>query len=352
MKITDLALNNFQIHKELILSFSGGINVLVGESDVGKSAIIRALNLLVNNQPKGGIQLFQNDSTDKPLKIELLDDNSNYITREGNTYTINNKEITTFGNTVPEQIQEILPFKDINFQFQLDSHFLVLETGGKAAEIINQATGLEDQELIVDIIKEQISDSKKTLKGHIKDKEATINKIEQLKSVPHFLMKSTAILNLETEYKNIVTTIELIENNASDLLEIEKVLKKYSNLDDYKINLEKICEDEIELKKTLSNINELKKSSEKLQFIKNKVGSYASASKYIKPITEILSVNKDLLEIDSGIMSIKKSLEKLIHLDQQIMHKEMVIDELRSKLDDTLISLGKCPLCGSIIKGK
>ena len=46
-------IRNFQSHKKSILNLSKGVNVIVGKTDSGKSAIIRALRWLFTNTPSG-----------------------------------------------------------------------------------------------------------------------------------------------------------------------------------------------------------------------------------------------------------------------------------------------------------
>src|SRR5690554_5109154 len=51
--ITSLEIQNFQSHKETLLEFEPGVNVIIGPSDSGKTAILRALYWLVWNRPLG-----------------------------------------------------------------------------------------------------------------------------------------------------------------------------------------------------------------------------------------------------------------------------------------------------------
>jgi len=48
-----LQIQNFQSHKDSLLEFDPGVNVIVGSSDSGKTAVIRALRWLVWNRPSG-----------------------------------------------------------------------------------------------------------------------------------------------------------------------------------------------------------------------------------------------------------------------------------------------------------
>jgi len=46
--INSLTIQNFQSHKNTTLEFDNGINIIIGQSDSGKTAIIRALNWVIN----------------------------------------------------------------------------------------------------------------------------------------------------------------------------------------------------------------------------------------------------------------------------------------------------------------
>ena len=51
--IQKLNIQNFQSHKDTKLEFHPGVNVIIGQSDSGKTAIIRALRWLIWNRPGG-----------------------------------------------------------------------------------------------------------------------------------------------------------------------------------------------------------------------------------------------------------------------------------------------------------
>ena len=51
--LTEIRLENFQDHKDSVVSLTNGINLIVGSSDAGKSAILRAVNFVFHNNLKG-----------------------------------------------------------------------------------------------------------------------------------------------------------------------------------------------------------------------------------------------------------------------------------------------------------
>lgn len=350
MRITNLLMENFQIHKELLLEFTPGVNVLVGESDAGKSAVVRSLELLLRNQPKGGEGIYQSDFTENPLKVILEDDRNNLIERENRVYKVNGSPLKAYGSVVPEQVTELFPMKDINFQFQLDPYFLVLETGGRAAEILNKATGFNDQELILTEIKKRFSESRRILKMLIKQKESTNKEIEKLKTVPHLLMKAKAIISLEKELEENVGKLATIEMLSADIAEAEHEIKKYINLDVYKSDLKKIYGADFKVDDVLKNKNEIRSKWMRSIELDNEIKKYTKLPNYSKEINNILRMVSDHNEINAGKKDLFIKKNDLDTLNAHWMKLEMKIDELNMKLTSTLGELKTCPLCGSELK--
>ena len=81
MSFKRLKIQNFQSHKKTILRLHSGMNAIIGDSDVGKSSIIRAATLVLANKPSG--DSFQSNFTDKDtvVEIKLNDDEGTTITR-------------------------------------------------------------------------------------------------------------------------------------------------------------------------------------------------------------------------------------------------------------------------------
>ena len=71
--ITKIEIKNFQSHKNTVLEFDKGVNVICGESDNGKSAVIRAIRWVVENYPQGTDKINSNWNEDfkEPLSVKL-----------------------------------------------------------------------------------------------------------------------------------------------------------------------------------------------------------------------------------------------------------------------------------------
>lgn len=124
--IKSIEIKNYQSHKETKLDFSPGVNVIVGATDSGKSAIIKALRWVITNRPTG--DSFRS-SWGGDTKVSVVTDGlgldtfTRAKTDKGNLYKLNDLEFKAFGSDVPEEIKMALDMNHINVQTQFESHF-------------------------------------------------------------------------------------------------------------------------------------------------------------------------------------------------------------------------------------
>lgn len=144
-----LTLRNFQAHKKLEIEFDKRLTVIVGPSDVGKSAVIRALSWVMRNSPDGDA-FIRHGAEDAVVTLRV--DGSVVMRsrgKEGNTYTHESEDFKAFGKDVPDPIKDLLRVADINFQEQHDSPFWFSESSGEVSRQLNQIVnlGIIDQTL-------------------------------------------------------------------------------------------------------------------------------------------------------------------------------------------------------------
>ncbi len=147
--LTDLEIDNFQSHKHTALEFHPGVNVVLGPSDTGKSAIIRALTWGVTNRPGG--DAFHSNFTKEPTTVSLAFTDDVFVTRKKgkgvNEYITEDGVLKALRSEVPETVQNITRMEELNIQKQYKSYFLLDETPGFVAKAFNSVAGLEDMDI-------------------------------------------------------------------------------------------------------------------------------------------------------------------------------------------------------------
>ena len=237
--IQNLKIQNFQSHENTEISFNKGVNVIVGSSDSGKSAIIRALRWVTTCNPRGdAIRSFWGGDTKVSITtheghvIERTRTNSinRYILRKNNDEEL---IFDAFGNNVPKEIEEILNLEEaINFQHQIDPPFLISETAGSTASHFNRMASLEK----IDLGLKNTKSMQNAVNSRIDIKIEERTKLrEELKVFKYLNHAEKDLVSLE-EIKDIIggkiesketleeLTTELNELNIS-LVEIQTFLK-------------------------------------------------------------------------------------------------------------------------------
>jgi energy-coupling factor transporter ATP-binding protein EcfA2 len=204
----------------------GGLTVLTGQSDLGKSAIIRAMRLLHRNS--GALSDIRHGKS--KLKVEQVFDDGNTISIEKaktvNSYHVNDQTLAKIGRDVPEMVREILKTDelvldkdltcDLNFSGQFDPQFLLTESSTMVTKVISALSGIE---IIYSAIREGNSQAQKlkaisqVLAGNI----SNLLKFEGLQS---------EVEGLQSELQGFTIEQEGVDNLSQNIEKLSVILQK------------------------------------------------------------------------------------------------------------------------------
>lgn len=161
-KLLRAELENFQGHAHTVIDFSDGVTVLCGETNNGKTAILRGLTWLLTNRPNGigfvshwAKTARQNGTlqvaTGKKCMVKVsftTDDGSTHeVSRirsaTDNKYVVDGTELSAIGSDVPEEVSSLLGIKAVNRQSQDDGYFFLTLTAGQMAASLNELVHLD-----------------------------------------------------------------------------------------------------------------------------------------------------------------------------------------------------------------
>ena len=146
--IEKLQIKNFQSHKDSTLEFSPGVNVIVGSSDSGKSAIIRGLRWLAYGKPRGD-SMRSWWGGDITITVQLSDCEITRKKGSTNTYFLNKGQNTTefnaIGHEVPQEIGDfaVLVYGGFSKKKALAFNFLSALTAILGALVGYSLSGIE-----------------------------------------------------------------------------------------------------------------------------------------------------------------------------------------------------------------
>lgn len=191
-----IQIHNFQSHENSQLDLSPGINTLVGDSDCGKSAVMRAILWAITNNPQG--DAYVSDWTKTPKGKQMagaatyvaIDTNPQKdrgkfsVVRkrspEFNGYEVfdgsDNTQFEAIRTDVPREVSQCFNIGPVNIQRQMDPPFLIASTPGEAARFINQLVNLTD----IDEAQTEINSLGRSCSADLRTATASLEKAEDL----------------------------------------------------------------------------------------------------------------------------------------------------------------------------
>lgn len=364
--ITKVELKNFQSHENTTLEFHRGLNVIVGNSDSGKTAILRAIKWALYNEPLGDYFIKQGEK-DVSVTIHF---NTNAIVRRyrsssKNTYYLKKSDgeeytFDGFGQRVPKEIIDEIEMDKINLDEkstsiiniaeQLEGPFLLNEKSSIRASAIGRLVGVN---YIDDALRETIRDNKqinsniKNLYIRKENLEEDLKKFDYLDKAEEDLnnLKKIRTLILDNQSKlNLLINFNENLKNLNAKIEInEEIYSKYTNLD---LIAEKIYLAE-------NNLNNLKRFRRYSEEIKRANINIKNNQILINKFIDIDKLNSNLLLLDFKLKNYKKYTNlysNLIKLKEQknslkyLLDKYIYLDELYVKarsLDESIYRYNK-----------
>jgi exonuclease SbcC len=147
MKLESIELKGFQRHHHLKVEFSPGVTTIIGPSDCGKSAILRALRWTCLNDFAGD-DFVRKGEKRAEVVLKIRDGKEVHTIRRAkgsslNVYELDGREFVSFGTKVPDEIASVLRLSEINFQDQHDPPFWFYDTAGEVSRKLNEIVNLE-----------------------------------------------------------------------------------------------------------------------------------------------------------------------------------------------------------------
>jgi len=348
--INEIELSNFRPHLNLKLkNLHPNLNVFIGDTGTGKTSIFRALRLLFSNEPPGGAKLYKFKENAKLIVKALVDDI--VITRESKKYTIKKinvekpLELTSFGRGAPQPIKNILNLQDINWQLQIQPHFLILENGGNASKYLNPILGSEDSELILTEIKKQSSKFKEDFRlqnSIIKDNEIILSKY---KNIGEFHKRIKKIQKLYNHNKATERLIFSLEKMFSNFQKIDSQMIGILKLKMFKKKVENIESKSVDIYHLELDVNRLEKYLKKFKKLK-----YISVKSYMKTLEQIEEKNLEKNSLQTDIDKLQSLLKSYKTLNETLEEGLKEYDKIKNKWDISFSKLKICPFCSQPIK--
>ena len=360
-----LILDNFQSisHGELI--FHQGINIIIGQSNSGKSATFRALKACLSN-PSGSQRFIKKGTSSAMVTLEY---NGNQIiwkrTAKENSYIINNEEYHKTGSSSAFKILDDTGFvtddegtiMNIEEELQLPFPFDMTRSDlfklyedvfcvSDSAIILKAAKGTEDETKDeVALIENEISKNENKLKELIEFKnEVDINKLTNMKL---FLEKRN---NMIVKLKDGLPLIKKAYRVNDFKVEEQTFTDNYS-----------LYKEKVQLKRDLSKLKKLHALSKTIdctyagdELLKENIDKLKELSDLRVTTTTLVALN----EVNVQEQEFEDKLQKYKELREYALFLDSLKAKIKAKkneaeltkiiiqeLEETLKGFKVCPLC-------
>lgn len=326
---TRIEIKNFQSHKDTVIDFDKGINSICGESDNGKTAVIRAIRWVIENRPLGTDKLnsFWNKDFKEEMSVKLHTENGwvqRIRTKNLNGYTLfadgKEKKLEAVGTDVPQEVKDFLKVSDINFQYQFDSPYLISMGGPEASKYLNNIIHLDSIDSMMSVAegnKRSITSEQKVVDKDISDLEREIKNTEWIDEA-------------EQLYHRVEKYDEVIKNKTEELADIDDDIHDRESLKIIDLTESKKLVAEIESVE-VPDVSELDDEIESYELLKGKTVDLSVQKDLVSRI-EAVEV-PDVSELDEQIRSYELEKENILKLNRER-------EELKKQLPTV------CPYCG------
>lgn len=346
--IQSVEINNYQSHKKTLLELHQGVNVIIGTSDSGKSAIKRSIEFVIKNRPSGdSMRSWWGGKT----SVELVLDNGRVERSKDKIeeYVVNEEtKLHAFGLTVPDEVTKVINITEVNIQSQMDAPFLLSETSGAVASHFNRVAGLDKidaSQSWVDSRIREINSSIKTTNQDIEKHTLNLEKYSGLKKIEielevleefstQYQIKITKQSKLNSLLIQIAAAEKEIEESAGILVfekEVDSILVQMTEARDQKKEI-------VLLTGSLDEITEINTSTEEAQY----------KTTLETEVLDLLKLQETYKVQNTAIYGLNKALKDIkgisISLEADNRNLELQMTKFKKEMGDV------CVLCGSVIK--
>jgi DNA repair exonuclease SbcCD ATPase subunit len=267
-----VSIKNFQSHKDTKIQFENGVNVLVGSSDQGKSAILRAVLWAVHNRPLGTDAIVSHWARDEKNKIadtmsvKITTENGTVIrkrTADSNEYILKTndekKEFTAVNKDVPQDVIDFFRLTDVNIQQQHDAPFLLAQSPSDVAKYFNKIVRLDIIDKVLGNAESTRRDTNKKIKEYEQEKKSFERRLEDYHWIETAQTLAEKLDNTANRIKSYVNEHDELKREIEQYADMAEILKDFPDFKAAAAFVEKIEKIQIDYDGLNELVNDIEK---------------------------------------------------------------------------------------------
>lgn len=327
-KISKIEIVNFQSHKNTVIDDFGDFNVILGPTDSGKSAILRAIKWCLYNEPDGTEFIRQGESK---ASVTVHFDNQTAVSRSKgkreNRYELFKSDesvliLESFGSGPIKEVVEFHGMREVNFFGrsqslnicdQLSLPFFLANSPIERATMIGQLAKTD----VVDRAIKNTAGEIRERKSEYKIYKEQLNEVsDKLTPYENLFMAESSLIQMQSTLNSIkekVAKIEHIKNTHAQIIKAQSQIQRS----------ESILRHKGEIDTAINGIESLITLNSKLGTL-NRASTVLVANIKRKEELEWIIGKISINDIDNSIYEIESLIEKI-----RIKHN---VTNLRTKI--------------------
>ena len=359
--IKSLHLRGLQSHTDSTVEFTPGVNVILGETNAGKTAIVRALQWIFQNRPLG-VGLTQKGAKECVAEVKTDRGSASRVRRKGfNGYVVGGVEYKEIGSSVPEELTKVVDLRDVNLQEQLQPHFLITQPAGQISKYISELLGFNVTDKMISAVKSKSSSLKGERSSLLDEIELAESEIARYGEIDRVDLILSNVESLEKKKQSVSSSVSKL---SSIILSMESMEAELGGLRSKALPLaERVQSASLVIDGLDSKYFEYSTQATKIKDIGSSLIKIDSAREYMSSrlvglpdIDELINISYDdlstLYKYVNSISGVHSSLETIHSLNDQIVSAksqnsalDINISKVKSEYVAVLEESGSCPLC-------
>ncbi len=239
--ITRIELVNFMSHERTVIEPAAGLTVLVGPNNIGKSAIVTALQILCHNEPSK----FARRHGTRECSVTVQTDDGHTIEwkrKDAPSYLIDGQKFDRLRSGLPEELHKALRLDkvdhkgnaefDIHFGTQKLPIFLLDESEAKAARFFASSSDVIQLVAMQKRHKEKQTEAKRDVRRLETEAEKVQRELETLEPVIALQSVVEKVEQQATELQHREEQIAALSRDLSQLIECGRKVRQFQTEND------------------------------------------------------------------------------------------------------------------------
>jgi chromosome segregation ATPase len=390
--MTEISIKNFQSIKNVDLVVDG-FTVIVGRNNIGKSAIIRAVDAALTNRAGDDFIRDGEKSTEIVIKREGLD--LEWKKGAKTSYKINGEPFTALNRDIPKPLAEAgfgrmeLGDKKVSplVAHQFDPLFLINKGGSVITEVLAGIYDLDSLSNADDMCQKDLKAQKSMLKTRDGDLMDLQGKLERFKNFGLLKEEVKVLAEKDKACRIFQEEIGTLSEYEAELEALTRSINKLKSIKGVSLpdmsECEKLVEENVWLEEKFQELFVLGTSIKKLKGIEKVEIPSIDLESLSKEVTQLSTWNEQMLGIAEVVKSYGKALDvicpQMVELNKAIPQAEIysksfieisefeqsfmlaassakssrdelkVVTEDLDKVKKEQVAIKVCPLCESVI---